>query len=179
MRGVNGDCVLTCEEYSPQNETTRVCSCYTTYEEPTISSETIKSCPTNAVQYPYGCYCNKTGLYFDRTLSFSCVATCPNKTFNSSGLCMDCPARCLSCQIDKLYRTYLECMVCEAGFNVIRGQCYKTCSPGQGNSEVNGNCQSCTDPNCLDCSSNVGTCKQCSLLYAASNGACVRTAYSI
>ena len=31
MRGVNGDCVLTREEYTPKNDTSRVCSCFTDY----------------------------------------------------------------------------------------------------------------------------------------------------
>ena len=114
-------------------------------------------------------------MYFDRLISFSCVTTCPQKTFASNGLCMECPQRCLTCQIDRLYRSYLECKQCQSGYSLQAGQCYKICSPGQGNSMVNGQCLSCSDPNCIDCSTNVATCKKCSLLYSVSNGACVRT----
>ena len=170
-----GYCVLTCEEFTPKNDVTRVCSCFTDYEAVTISSENITACPADAIKYPYGCYCNTTTMYFDRILSLSCVTTCPQGTFADQSLCMECPNRCLTCQIDKLYRSYLECMACETGYNLVKGQCYKTCSPGLGNSMVNGQCQSCTDPNCLDCSTSVSICLRCNLLYAVSNGACLRT----
>ena len=113
-------------------------------------------------------------MFFDRQTSLSCVTTCPQKTFARNGLCMECPNKCLTCQIDGLYRSLLECKQCETGYTLVIGQCYKTCSPGMGNSLVNGQCQPCSDPNCLDCSGNVGVCKKCSLLYAVSNGACIR-----
>jgi len=92
---------------------------------------------------------------------------------------MECPARCLTCQVDKLYRSYLECIACESGYKIVNGQCYRICNPGQGNSLINGACQACSDPNCLDCSTNVGVCNRCNALYAVSNGACIRIYLSI
>jgi hypothetical protein len=175
MRGALGYCVLTCEGYTPKNDTTRICSCYTDYEAPSLTSNTVSACPSDAVSYPYGCYCSANNTFFDRTLTFSCVATCPQGTFGSNGICMECPARCITCQLDKLYRGYLECKACESGFKIVNGQCYAVCSPGMGNSLVNGVCQPCSDPNCRDCSTNVGVCTKCSILYAVSNGACLRT----
>lgn len=77
MRNQYGYCVLTCEEATPTNETTRVCSCLTDYEVPTLSSTLIKGCPSDAAAYPYGCYCTTEGRFFDRKLSFSCVASKP------------------------------------------------------------------------------------------------------
>lgn len=92
---------------------------------------------------------------------------------------MNCPARCLSCKIDNFYRSFLECTQCQPGFTIKKGQCFRDCSPGLGLSEVNGVCQQCTDPNCLNCSQSVGQCTQCNLLYSLSNGACVRTSFPI
>lgn len=73
MRGSKGSCVLTCEEYTPRNESTRICSCMTDYEASKVSSNIITSCPANATSYPYGCFCNNPSQYFDRTFTFSCL----------------------------------------------------------------------------------------------------------
>jgi hypothetical protein len=87
---------------------------------------------------------------------------------------MECPYNCLTCQIDRLYRSYLECKICEAGFNLINGKCYRECNPGKGLSLVNGQCKSCSDPNCINCTTVVNICKRCSLLYAIEGNKCVQ-----
>ena len=175
LRGQFGYCVLTCEEFTPTNATTRVCSCYTDYEAAAVNISTVAACPNNTTPYPYGCYCTQSNYYFDRIYSLSCVTTCPSGTYASSGLCMDCPARCITCRPDALFRSFLECKVCAQGFTPTQGQCYKTCSPGLGMSVIQGSCSPCSDPNCLNCSSDVSVCLRCGPLYAVSSGACLRT----
>jgi hypothetical protein len=113
-------------------------------------------------------------MYFDQLLTKNCVSTCPSTTFASNGLCMACPSDCQTCQLDGIFRSYLECKVCSTGFSLQSGQCYKSCSPGLGYSIVSNTCQQCSDPNCLNCSNNVNNCTTCNLLYIASAGACIR-----
>lgn len=176
MRGQYGYCVLNCEEFTPKNDTSRVCSCYLDVEGPALISTTVQPCPSNAASYPYGCFCNQsTTQFFDRFLTHSCVTTCPPSTYAANGLCMSCPPQCDTCQIDQLFRAYLECKICKTGFTLTGGQCYASCSPGSGFSIVNKTCQSCSDPNCINCSSDVSICTRCSVLYSLSNGVCLRT----
>jgi hypothetical protein len=156
-----------------------VCSCNSNYELQFINLLSPSTCSNDTTPYPYGCYCNQTGMYFDRLLTLSCVSSCPPTTFASNGLCMQCPNDCQTCQIDKLYRSYLECKICSNGFTLTNGNCYRTCSPGLGLSMVNGACQACNDTNCLNCSQNVNICTSCSLLYTLSGGSCVCNQSSI
>jgi hypothetical protein len=57
---------------------------------------------------------------------------------------------------------------------MINGKCYRSCNPAKGLSLINGECKSCSDPNCLDCTTDVNVCKKCSLLYAIEANKCVQ-----
>ncbi len=57
---------------------------------------------------------------------------------------------------------------------MINGKCYRECNPGKGLSLINGQCKSCSDPNCINCTTDVNICKRCSLLYALEGSKCVQ-----
>lgn len=89
-----------------------------------------------------------------------------------AGLCVNCPPNCLTCQYDLYYRSLLECIACETGYSIVKGQCSLSCNFNQGYSMVNGICTKCLDPNCNNCTTNPNICLQCGLLYTLSNGTC-------
>lgn len=103
------------------------------------------------------------------------IIACPPSTFPHEGLCVDCPNNCATCEIDGFHRMFLECKVCEKGYYLDDGQCFKDCNTNLGSSmATNGTCIKCSDPHCVDCSMDANICSKCSLLYVLSNGTCLR-----
>ena len=70
---------------------------------------------------------------------------------------------------------FLECKVCQSGYKLNDGQCYKECNTNLGFSmAANGTCLKCADQNCVNCSTDANVCLKCNILYALSNGTCLR-----
>lgn len=88
---------------------------------------------------------------------------------------MNCPNNCVTCGIDSFHRMFLECKVCEKGYSLDDGQCYKDCNTNLGfTAAANGTCIKCEDSNCVNCSTDAKVCSKCSLLFTLSNGTCLR-----
>ena len=63
----------------------------------------------------------------------SCVATCPEKTYNVLGVCTSCSDHCRTCGDGAV------CTVCEAGWNLINTVCSDQCPTGF--YKLNGACE--------------------------------------
>lgn len=69
----------------------------------------------------------------------------------------------------------MECKVCQAGYKLDDGQCFKECNTNLGYSiAANGSCIKCADSNCVNCAKDPNICLKCGLMFALSNGTCLR-----
>lgn len=108
------------------------------------------------------------------TVLMNLFSACPSTTFAHQGLCVNCPNNCLTCGIDSFHRMFLECKVCQSGYKLDDGQCFKECNSNLGLSmAANGTCLQCADGNCVNCSTNPSVCLKCNILFTLSNGTCL------
>ena len=106
-------------------------------------------------------------------------SACPSTTFAHQGLCVNCPNNCLTCGIDFFHRMFLECKVCQPGYKLNDGQCFKECNSNLGfTMAANGTCLKCIDGNCVNCPNDPAICMKCNILYTLSNGTCLRKLFN-
>jgi len=88
----------------------------------------------------------------------SCVSSCPDGTFSSSGSCLTCHSDCASCSGG----SFNQCSTCPPDRPVLsNGRCLPTCSQSQYFDKTTSSCQSC-DSSCSSCSgSGSGSCLAC------------------
>ena len=99
-------------------------------------------------------------MYSD-TNSSSCMSFCPSGFYNSSGICIACPASCGNC----FYSTtegQAQCSSCGSGKILFNGQCLTTCPSGYFSTMIQNalSCSKCA-PNCAECVNSSSTCTLC------------------
>lgn len=95
----------------------------------------------------------------------SCVSTCSNTTFNSSGICVPCQSPCLTCLDSK------NCSSCQSPLYLNGNACVISCPIGTYN--LTFSCITCPST-CTNCFAGASTilCKSCSAGFFLENGTC-------
>lgn len=104
-----------------------------------------------------------TGILFGNI----CIDPCPDKMFNLSNTCTDCPATCDSCV------SLSNCTSCISNYSLYDSNCISQCPPSYA-VLVNGVCTKCTDTFCNKCYDS-DICYNCISGYSLLNGACLGT----
>ena len=73
---------------------------------------TNKGCPSGSSNYVYGCYCMKNNIFFDRN-KWICSYVCSGNTIKDSGICINCPENCVTCEKSQKGIKYLDCNTCQ------------------------------------------------------------------
>jgi hypothetical protein len=93
------------------------------------------------------------------------VSVCPDKSFDQSGLCVDCPTACSACT------SLTSCNSCLNSYLLYNGFCITTC-PDTHAVVVSQVCTACSGSNCHQCTSS-DVCTMCNNQFSLLNGACL------
>ncbi|KAL4465986.1 hypothetical protein ABPG74_004223 [Tetrahymena malaccensis] len=114
------------------------------------------SCQTCDATDSNKCLTCPTGTYF---INDNCVVVCPIQFFpnDSTQNCESCISNCQKCSNNS------SCDICMPNtYLQIDGKsCLSNCPAGQQQNSNKGQCIKCTDPNCLQCQSDINQCTKC------------------